>query len=239
VEHKKIRRTHDKFYLLEKKDSPPKESFKAIANLISKEDKKNLKILDIGCANGSFSAYLKNRFPNFIIEGMEFLPELVEKSQMNFPNLNFFQGSILETPPNEKINNYDVVTALGVVSIFDNVELIFKNLLLWIKPGGKIYIHGMFNREDIDVYIKYKHAEDLETSFLESGWNIVSLQTCKKIFYALGAKKIILHDFHLDIDLSKREDPVRSWTIKLENGQRVITNGLCILQPQGILEIIT
>ena len=40
-----------------------------------------------------------------------------------------------------------------------------------------------------------------------------------------------------ELDLEPQGDPVRSWTIKDEHGRRILTNGLCIMQPHSILHI--
>ena len=234
----RTKRTHDSFYLQEKPNMPPKESFKFIENLIRQDSLKTQRILDIGCANGAFPNYLKKSFPNYEIEGMELLKELVLKAQESYPHVKFFQGSVLSRPKKFMISNYDSITALGLISIFDNLDEVFKNIMMMVKPGGKIYIHGMFNRYDLDVFIKYRKSSSHKLNYVESGWNIVSFATCERILEKLGAAKVELHDFNLEIDLARKDyDEVRSWTVKLEDGQRIITNGLCLIQPQAVLEI--
>ena len=44
-------------------------------------------------------------------------------------------------------------------------------------------------------------------------------------------------DFNLDFDLNIQEDVLRSWTITSSRGDKLITNGLCLLQPHSILKI--
>ena len=47
-----------------------------------------------------------------------------------------------------------------------------------------------------------------------------------------------IHDtVQIALDLEPQRDPVRSWTIKDEYGRRILTNGLCIMQPHSILHI--
>lgn len=111
-----------------------------------------------------------------------------------------------------------MITVLGVISIFDDLEKVFKNLLLRTKKGGKIYIHGMFNTSDIDVFVQYRKSEDHESQFTEAGWNIISFASCQRILSNLGAKNVKLHTFHLGIDLPKQDDVVRSWTENAKMG---------------------
>lgn len=84
---------------------PPKESFKAIAEMIRgfHSSKSPLLILDIGCANGAFPKYLQDLFSDSTVSGMEYLPELVAKSQISYPYIRFFEGSILDAPKNEEM----------------------------------------------------------------------------------------------------------------------------------------
>ena len=46
------------------------------------------------------------------------------------------------------------------------------------------------------------------------------------------------YDWKIGIDVSKRpDDPLRSWTVKLENGERIIINGLQLVHKTALLEI--
>ena len=238
-----IQRTHDFFYLKNDKNQPPKECFIQISNLIenylnSKINKKDkIIIVDFGCATGEFPGYLQQRFPNCKIEGYEYLKELIDVASVNYPNVKFKQASVFD---NKSIKNSscDVITLCGVLSIFDDIEPIIKNLSFWIKPGGKIFLFGAFNNYEIDVFIKYRYSKDYSINKYESGWNIVSQKTISNLLYRYQAKNIKFHEFNLSIDLKKRnDDPVRSWTEKLGNGKKQIVNGLCIKQPTYIVEI--
>jgi hypothetical protein len=127
---------------------------------------------------------------------------------------------------------------MGVLSIFDDIEIPLRNLLNFTKKGGRIFIHGMFNPFPVDVFIKYSESgSSIQKDFLESGWNIISQQTISNILLKYGVKNIIFHEFKINIDILKQSDPLRSWTELLSNGDRQIINGLCIKQPQYILEI--
>jgi len=236
---KKIQRSHDLFYLTENKSDEPKESFKFMTKLIRKSTEgidREFTIADWGCAAGAFPHFLKMEFPDASIVGFEFLPPLLDEARFRYPEIDFRQGSLLDFNSNR--DAFDVTTVMGVISIFDNIEPILENLVRWNKKGGKILIHGMFNKEDIDVYVKYAHSSNYETNTLESGWNIVSRKTVSRILTSLGVQSIQFHDFEIHIDLPKNlSDPIRSWSERREDGSRYITNGLGFIQPQAILEI--
>lgn len=235
-----ITRTHDQFYQNVDPNLPPKDSFVFIGKLINSYKKtrnENLKIIDIGCATGAFPNYLNSIFPRDHIEGLEFLYLLVEASKKMYPNLNIKQGSVLNKNTIDR-HSFDVITLNGVLSIFDDIEPIISNLIYWTKPKGKIFIHGMFNPHAIDVFIKYRHSDKYNENSFESGWNIISQETVKNLFIKYGAKKFIFHSFEMSADLEpNKSDPVRSWTEKSHTNSKYITNGLCIKQPQFILEV--
>lgn len=235
-----IIRTHDEFYINVDPKEPPKDSFIQVASIIKNYKdilSRNISVADIGCAAGAFVNYLKTCFPEDKIVGYEYLETLAVAGRQAFPLIEINQGSVLDRNLIEK-SHFDVVTLLGVLSIFDDIEPALSNVIYWTKPGGKIFIHGMFNPQDIDVFIKYRHSENYGIPEYEAGWNIVSQKTITKILSRNGARNIQFHEFNISIDLEKTfSDPLRSWTEKLENGKRQIINGLCLKQPQYIVEI--
>lgn len=235
----KIYRTHDLFYAKINPKTPPKESFIKIANLINDYKNlvlRNITIVDFGCASGAFVDYLSSKFPNDNIIGYEYLEILIKSAKENYPNIKIKQGSILDKDSLQK-SSVDVLTIIGVISIFDDLHPIINNISTWIKPGGKVFIHGMFNPLDVDIFVKYKLSENFHSEKQESGWNIVSQKTISNLLYNKAAKNIKFHDFKISVDLKKTpNDPMRSWTEKMEDGTRQIINATCLKQPQFILE---
>lgn len=232
----KSARTHDSFYA-DQTESEPKESFKAILNLIQKKYfQSSVNLIDIGCACGDFPGFL-SKASGLSVCGMDSLPLLISQASIRYPGIQFIEGSI-EDKTALPDNSYEIITVLGVLSIFDDLTSICMNLSKWIKIGGTIYVHGMFNPDPIDVFIRYKHAiYGQPGGLLESGWNIISQHSFEKLFLENGAQRVVFHKFNLEIDLAKQNDPVRSWTEPLANGSKQIVNGLCLNQPQYIAEI--
>jgi SAM-dependent methyltransferase len=232
-------RTHDEFYVNVDPLAPPKDSFVQVGNLIGDYLNGNsgvASIVDIGCATGAFLNYLGNRFPEQNISGYEYLETLIEAGQRNYPSIKITQASIFDRDRIEP-SSVDVITILGVISIFDDIEPLVKNLAHWIRPGGKILIHGMFNPFDVDVFVKYRTTEEYGVGPLQAGWNIISQRSISEMFLRSGARNLKFHEFRISLDLNQDvHDPLRSWTEKLEDGSRQITNATCLKQPQFILE---
>tara|TARA_B100001964_G_scaffold39505_1_gene43085 strand:- start:676 stop:1416 length:741 start_codon:yes stop_codon:yes gene_type:complete len=235
----KSKRTHDQLYLNEYRYDEPKETFKFLAQkAFMQEDKgKNLNICDVGCAAGEFLYYLRSILPNARLTGIDIMPELIEKCSQFVPSAELEVGSVLDSEL-RSTNEFDLTFLVGVHSIFDEFETCFDNLINWTVPGGSIYIFGMFNPYPLDVLIKHKESTEYTSDIYESGWNIFSQQSVTSYLEKKEqVKSVAFHEFEIGIDMLKQEDPVRSWTFQTYSGNRIITNGLCLLEPFYLLEI--
>ena len=234
-----VQRTHDEFYLRENRYKEPKEFFKFTAhNAFSREQKSlTFSVCDFGCAAGEFLYYLHTILPNAALFGVDVMPALLKKASQFVPSAILQEGSVLDSGCKPD-GVYDRSFLLGVHTIFDEFETCFSNLIKWTKSGGSVYIGGQFNPFPVDVLIKYKESKNYGSDIYESGWNIFSQQSVSD-FLSKHEKvsSYFFHKFDITIDLPPREDPLRSWTIRDWQGNRLITNGLCILQPFYLLEI--
>ena len=237
---KKIRK-HDYFYLKENRYKNVKEVFKFIGSKIfqfKKKNKSNISIADFGCANGEFQYYLCRKFKKDRIYGFDIIKKLLNKAKKNVPEVKFIHGSILDKKICRK-NSFNVTTAVGVLSIFDSFEKTINNLIYWTKPGGKILLHALLNENPVDINLKYSHSKNWKyqkPKFWEIGWNVYSINTIKKYLLGKKLKNFRFNKFILKKELKKREDTLRSWTVKL-NRKKVLINGLNMIQNHYIIEI--
>lgn len=239
---KKIVREHDALYLRENRKKDPKETFKFAVKVVRPflAKCKNLSILDVGCATGDFLYYLYTQFPHATLAGVDVMPALVARARKEIPGAQFFVGD-LYTGKGLPKQKFDALFLVGVHSIFDEVGPWLDNLLRMLKPGGRAYVFGMFNPEEVDVLVRVRYA-GLPTGKAgkknpwQSGWNMVSERTVRDY---LGTKgySATFHPFTLPIDLPKQKDPLRSWTFKLKNDKRIIVNGTQVLHHFSLLEI--
>ena len=128
---------------------------------------------------------------------------------------------------------------VGVHPIFDDFTIFLKNILNWTKSKGEIYICDMFNPYPVDVFIYYRMSNDIKTNKLERGWNNLSISSFSRFLKNhKKVKSFSFTKFNMPFDLKRQKNPARSWTIKDENKNRFIINGLGIIQNQYLLKII-
>ena len=231
-----MKTTHCDFYAQET-DAPVKDSFKNIGNYLEDLKDKNLTLGDIGCAIGEFPNYMSGRFPNFDVRGYEYSQLLIDEGRKRFKGLQIekFDASEFSSMAPASL---DIITMLGTLGIFDDYEAVLKNCLDWLKPGGLLAIHNMFNDYDLDVFVKYKRSHEPKCSPLEHGWNIPSVTSVGNFLKAYGVADFKFHHFEISVDIAKKpDDPVRSWTERTETGGRRIMNGLCLQQPHKFLVV--
>lgn len=222
-------RLHDDLYLT----APPtreKSSYVQAEKLLRAafDSKPNASVAEIGCATGDFAGYLHRRHPNANIIGWDVHNELLVEARKRHPKLQFAEGSLLRREIIDE-NSQDVVTVLGVLSIFDELDEPLENFIRWLRPGGLLLIFNMFNPYPIDTWMRFERAD--RSNGKEVGWNIPSQQRVTKALQERGAKNIQFHTFDVDFTLERRdEDPMRTWTAELD-GKNVLVNGSWIVHP--------
>lgn len=236
----KIARTHDELYLTEDRKSKPKEYFKFIKEQADDFLKQFTapKILDIGCATGEFLYYLRSCYPHASLEGTDILHELLGKAKKNVEDAIFFEADIYSGSNLPAPHQYDAVFMNGVHGIFDDYEKWLEHILQLVnfENKGRAFVFGLFNPEPIDVLVKVKRIENKENSW-EPGWNCFSKKGIADYLFSKGYKTSF-KDFQIDMDIDKKsEDALRSWTIKLEDGKRMIVHGSQIIHNLSLLVI--
>lgn len=230
-------RMHDvEVFLKEDRRKNPKECFKFISKQASGfiQSLEKPRILDVGCATGEFLFYLSSIYKNSEFTGIDIIPELIARAKSTVPNVNFIIADIVtgKDLPNKK---FDVVFCIGVHSLFDNYSWI-DNLMELVSDKGRVYIFGFFNPEDVDVLIKLRRSND--TGPWQTGWNIFSKRSISNYLQNKGLT-FRFKDWKIGIDLAgDPNDPLRSKTLKLEDGTRLIYMGAQLLLHFSLLEIM-
>lgn len=221
---KNVTRDHDSaVYTKEKRKKVTKENFKFIFRETEPYLKKfdTPEIVDVGCATGDFLYFLGKKHPKTVSKGVDVLKELLEIAKKEVPRSSFHRGDICikKTLPKER---FDIAYLIALHNAFDSIDLWLDNFLSLIRDGGYGFIFSFFNADDYDVLVKVRKSGTNDK--WQAGWNVLS----KKTFSDFLKKRKIKHEFvpwSIKKDIKKNEkDPLRSWTIKKSNGQRMVRN---------------
>ena len=217
-------------YIREGWSAEPKESFKALAaHLEAMMPRVSGAHLDIGCATGELIGYLSSRFPGLHSTGVDVFDELLERARANVPPAQFVRASALSLPQDFQ-QRFDLVTAIGVASVFNETEIetFWRNLLDAAKPGGTIAVLSPLNEYGVDTMIRHRKRRGGEVQAWETGWNVFAIDTIRDLVASLGAE-LRIERFHFTGRLEPRADPVRTWTLSTEKDPLQLTNGLKLL----------
>ena len=209
----------------------PKESFKALAGHLAAEcgEAKSGSLLDVGCATGELIAFLSARFPGWHCTGVDLFEELLEQGRLRLPAVDFVRASALDLPADFR-GRFDVVTAVGVASVFDETEIeaFWKNLLGAVTPGGVVIALSPLNENGVDTMIRHRKRRDGQVLQWETGWNIFAIETVRDIVASFGGT-LRTERFRFERRLEPKPDPVRTWTLPTERDPWQLTNGLKLL----------
>ena len=231
---KKISRLHDKLYLKENRYQKPKDFFKYIDKVISKNIKKNKKyeILDAGCAAGELLYLLEKKYKNFNLSGCDIRSDLLKKARKHLSKNVDLKKIDISKKSNFFKKKFDIIICSGVIGIFDNLKNFKSNLNKALKKNGIILLGALINEYGYNIYIKY---EDMKNkNIFQSGWNIWSIKKIKSLF---KGKKIKIYRYKPNKDFKKiKNDPMRSWTINV-NKKKFFTNATMQIQNKLLLKI--
>ncbi|MBE9166977.1 class I SAM-dependent methyltransferase [Pleurocapsales cyanobacterium LEGE 06147] len=97
-----------------------------------------LKILDLGCGNGSFSYLIAQQ--GYEVIGIEQSESGIKFARQNFPDCHFIQGSIYEGIPAELENSFDIVISAEVIEHLYYPRELVKYARKCLKPNGSLII---------------------------------------------------------------------------------------------------
>ena len=71
-----------------------------------------------------------------------------------------------------------------------------------LKPGGKIFIFGLFNYFNYNVHVKYEDIKNYK-NIKQSGWNTWSINYLKDKF---RSKKFKIYKFFINKNIKKKKN---------------------------------
>jgi len=136
----------------------------ALKNILKKELKNNLTILDIGGYDGEISYRLKKVFLNLDIIVVD-----IDKSGLDTAKkrgLKTLYASALKLPLES--NSVDVVLCLDVIEHIQEEDRLIKEISRVLKPGGKVILSTPFSDfrlPFVDIYTVNKQWEHIKTGY--------------------------------------------------------------------------
>lgn len=214
-------------YIREGWAKEPKETFKALAEIIEMRSEPRSH-LDVGCATGELLSYARSRFSIDKSVGWDVFEELLETGRRLFPTADFARVSVVDDAVPE--GKYDLVTAMGVMSIFsfEQLERFWRNLTAMVEEGGMLVVLSPLNEFGCDIEVTHRKRRDRVAGHWEQGWSVYSFETIREIVEELGWK-VTFVPFQIGLDLEPADDPVRTWTVATGDNPRQLTNGLKLL----------
>ena len=97
-----------------------------------------LRLLDLGCGNGSLSNVLAQK--GYEVVGVEESTQGVEIAQRNFPDVKFMQGSIYNLPDAGLNNSFDIVIAVEVIEHLFYPRDLVRAAKKCLKPNGRLIL---------------------------------------------------------------------------------------------------
>lgn len=211
---------------LEDRYEKPKHVFIVVADKISSamSGRKDFTLLDVGGATGELSYYLKKRFPDAGITCLEYDKKLCETGAKKVRDCRFVNGDANDMHM-FKDRSFDVVTMVGVMSVFDDFVPSIDECIRVAKNGGSVYVFTPCNEFPVDVLLRWRRTGD--KGEYEKGLNVFSKQSLTD--HLAGHRRVRAWEFEkftIPFDLPMQEDLLRIWTVKDGEGRRTFTNGL-------------
>lgn len=170
-----------------------KEQEPEILNFIDEciKEVKPLNVLDVGCGNGNWVLWLKDRCKNYT--GVDISENLLKICKEKYPNEKFIQSDILDFDKNIK-DKYDLVFSFTTLlhikpQDLENASKMFKNVAgygIFIEPIEKYDRNMITNRLLPPIVIK----EQMENQKIIHGVESSFVHNYKQYFKVLKEKKV-------------------------------------------------
>jgi ubiquinone/menaquinone biosynthesis C-methylase UbiE len=234
------RRIHDeKVYLAEDRSDKPKEIFKQVRNIFQGwygSHPGPVELLDVGSATGDFLSFVAREFPDWRLTGLDVSERMIAESRQRIPKAQFIEGSLLDQSCLAG-KQFDVITCMGVLSIFDSLEEPLGILTRALKPKGLLIIFGQMNEYAMDVLVRCRYAHTPDEPW-QIGYNAFSREYYERVLGAQERKMTYTwQKFLLPIDLPRSNDLLRNWTVSHGDDPRQQMRGTSQLSTQYILQI--
>ncbi|WP_035990484.1 class I SAM-dependent methyltransferase [Leptolyngbya sp. KIOST-1] len=145
-----------------------------------------LKLLDLGCGNGSFSSFLAGQ--GFVVTGIEESASGIAQAQQAYPNCQFHQGSIYDLDFTDLSQAFDVVFSAEVIEhLFYPKELV-RVAKQCLRPGGTLILTTPYHGYLKNLALAFTGKMDRHFTALWDGGHIkfFSVPTLRQLVLSEG-----------------------------------------------------
>lgn len=156
--------------------------------------KKNMTVLDIGCANGTLLKMLNSK-KTIYGTGLDISPEMIKVAQRLHPDFNFFVGNAESLSFSD--NSFDIITCSASIHHFSDLSLFLKEAARVLRPDGRLVIaeiripiydiRNLYNhyikRYSTEGDVKVYSDQELSKIFSENNWKIIKRKSHFQIQY--------------------------------------------------------
>ena len=165
----------------------------ALLSLLPKatnQDGDRLKILDLGCGNGSLTNIIAQQ--GFEVTGIEESTSGVDQASQAFPQISFQQLSLYSPPPVELLNYFDVVISSDVIEHLFYPKELARFAKQCLKPNGQLIVTTPYNGYWKNLALALLNAMDRHHTVLWDGGHIkfFSVKTLSQLLNEEGFNDI-------------------------------------------------
>ena len=95
------------------------------------------KVVDLGCGGGNIAAFLKNKFKNWQITGIDISRDVIKLASAKFPQIKFECASAEKIPGGR--GSLDLIYAFDTLEHFENLKTVLASVKDKLHIGGVFY----------------------------------------------------------------------------------------------------
>lgn len=224
----------DQFYLQESSAGNTKEYFEYVLARISKQlpQAGQFSAIDVGCAAGDFIRRAKEVLRStdsrrVVWHGADLSEEMISAARIGNEEGSFYRFDFTKDRLPE---SYDVITLFGTLEYSADAGVL-RGLIQSLRPGGVLHVITPLNPDPVDVVVKSTSPDRT----WEKSYYLHSVETVQTVCRDVAAR-VNVSEWVCSLDLPRREDPLRSWTVKVD-GKRVAINGCSVLKYMFHVEV--
>ncbi|MCD7846743.1 MAG: methyltransferase domain-containing protein [Oscillospiraceae bacterium] len=131
------------------------------------EDRNPQTVLDIGCGPGNSTAVLKSVFPDAQILGIDTSPDMINKANMTYPDIEFRLGDARNI-----YDKYDLIFSNACLQWIPNHKDLIPYLMSKLNDGGMLAVQIPMNGEEPLFRIIREVVSEFKLNSISKQWTL-------------------------------------------------------------------